>query len=446
MKENKMILIKNATALEFQPPSVREGVDILLEGGIIKELGSNLSGIAGVEKVIDARGKLVYPGIVCSHNHYYSGLARGIMASIKPSPDFVSTLQNLWWRLDRAIDGEILKYSGLICCLEAIKCGSTAVIDHHASPSFIEGSLSILREAFLYTGLRGMTCYETTDRNGGMKEVEAGIAENLAFAGLIDEKKNSEPYLVEAHIGAHAPFTVPEEGMKLLGEAASRSGRGLHIHVAEDRYDQVDSHAKYRKDICARLEDSGLLGEKAVMVHGLYLSGDDVERINRKDVFLVHNPRSNMNNNVGYRGDLGAFKNLALGTDGIGADMFEEFKVGFFKHRDSGGPLWPDSYLRFLHNGNELLARNFEASFGLLKAGYKADLVIADYDSPTPLVADNIAGHLAFGMGSKDVRTVIIEGRVVYEDRVFPFDTAEIYKGAREAAARLWKNMDQLED
>lgn len=441
-----MILIKNATALEFNPPSVREGVDILIDGGTIQMVGTALPGTEKADKIIDGTGKLVYPGIVCSHNHYYSGLARGIMADIKPSPDFVSVLQNLWWRLDRAIDEEILRYSGLVCCLEAVKCGSTSVIDHHASPSFIEGSLSTLRDTFMTVGLRGMTCYETTDRNLGMAEVEAGVAENLAFAELIDAEKDSRPYLVEAHIGAHAPFTVPQGGMKLLGDAVSRSGRGIHIHVAEDKYDQVDSHAKYRKDITARLEEFGLLNEKAIMVHGLFLSDEDVERINRHDAFLVHNPRSNMNNNVGYNRKLAAFKNVALGTDGIGADMFEEFKFAYFKHKDDGGPLWPDSYLWFLHRGNELLSRNSGAPFGLLQEGYKADIVVADYPSPTPLVAENIAGHLAFGMGSKDVRTVIIEGQVVYEDHAFPFDTEEIYRGAREAAAKLWKNMDQLKD
>ena len=438
-----MILIKNCTALEFNPPRVQEGVDILIEGGRILGVGTGLPGAERADKVIQGEGKLVYPGLVCSHNHFYSGLSRGILASIKPSPDFVSVLQNLWWRLDRAIDKEILHYSGLICSLEAIKCGSTAVIDHHASPGYIEGSLATLRETFLQTGLRGMTCFETTDRNGGMAEVEAGVAENVAFARLIDEKKGSEPYLVEAHIGAHAPFTVPQEGMKLLAEAVSSTGRGLHIHAAEDKYDQVDSHARYRQDLTARLDDFGLLNSKALMVHGLYFSDDDVERLNRRDAFLVHNPRSNMNNNVGYNQKLGAYKNLALGTDGIGSDMFEEFKVAFFKHKDAGGPLWPDSFLRFLHNGNELLARNFNDSFGLLREGYKADLVIAAYDSPTPLVAENIAGHMAFGMGSKDVETVIIDGKVVYEDRAFPFDTKDIYRGAREAAARLWKIMDQ---
>ncbi|WP_252248956.1 amidohydrolase family protein, partial [Clostridium sp. ZBS20] len=104
-------------------------------------------GEALTQRYSDARnkemhGRIVMPGIVCSHNHFYSGLSRGIMANIAPSPDFISTLKNLWWRLDRALDAESLYYSGLICSLEAIKSGCTSVIDHHASPAYIGGSLS----------------------------------------------------------------------------------------------------------------------------------------------------------------------------------------------------------------------------------------------------------------------------------------------------------------
>ncbi len=129
------------------------------------------------------------PGIVCAHNHFYSGLSRGIMANIAPCPDFISTLKNLWWRLDRALDEESLYYSGLICSLEAIKSGCSAVIDHHASPNFIKGSLNVLRKGFVEAGLRGMTCFETTDRNGGLAELQAGVEENILFAQQIDAAK-----------------------------------------------------------------------------------------------------------------------------------------------------------------------------------------------------------------------------------------------------------------
>ncbi len=441
-----MLILKNATLAQLYPAKIVENVDIVIDGETIHDVGPALSPRYPQADVKEMHGRLVMPGIVCSHNHFYSGLSRGIQAKIAPCPDFISTLQNLWWRLDRALDEESLYYSGLICSMEAIRSGCTAVIDHHASPGYIAGSLSQLRNAFLKVGLRGMTCFETTDRNGGMKELQAGVEENIRFAQEIDEakRKGNTPYLVEAHIGAHAPFTVPDAGLSMLSEALMITGRGLHIHAAEDSYDVSHSHHHYGKDLLVRLAGFGLLDSKTLVAHGLYLSDEDIRLLNAHDGFLVHNARSNMNNHVGYNGRLAEFTNLALGTDGIGSDMFEELKFAFFKHRDAGGPLWPDSFARALTNGNTLLARNFNARFGRIEAGYKADLTICDYDAPTPLIANNIAGHIAFGMGASSVHSVMINGAMVYEDRQFTFDSDAIYADARKVAARLWQRMDAL--
>ena len=441
-----MLILKNLTALQFEPAKLLGDGQIAIDGTQIKEVGAGLAAKYPQAQVLDLKGKLVMPGIVCAHNHFYSGLARGIMANIKPCPDFVSTLKNLWWRLDRALDEESLYYSGLICSLEAIKSGCTAVIDHHASPNFIAGSLATLRQGFIKAGLRGMTCYETTDRNGGEKELRAGVDENLAFAHLIDaaKAKGEEPYLMEAHLGAHAPFTVSDAGLEMLGDAVKTSGRGLHIHVAEDRYDVSHSHDRYSQDPIERLAAHGLIDGKTLIGHGLYLSDADIAILNERDAFLVHNARSNMNNNVGYNHKLAAVRNLALGTDGIGADMLEEMKFAYFKHRDAGGSLWPDSFTRFLWNGNTLLERNFGARFGRIEAGYQADLTICSYDSPTPLVAQNVGGHMAFGMNSGNVDSVMVNGQMVYQERVFPFDVEPIYAQARKVAAQLWHRMDAL--
>ena len=441
-----MFILKNVTAVQLEPAVLREGVDIAIEGSLIQEIGPDLCAKFPQAQYREMGGKLVMPGIVCAHNHFYSGLARGIMATIPPCPDFISTLKNLWWRLDRALDEESLYYSGLICSLEAIKSGCSAVIDHHASPAVISGSLDILSKGFRETGLRGMTCYETTDRNGGVAEMQAGVEENIAFARKIDadRAKGTEPYLVEAHIGAHAPFTVGEAGMSMLHEAIQATGRGLHIHVAEDNYDVSHSHHLYGKDLIARLDEHGLINSKTLIGHGLYLSPADIEILNQRDAFLVHNARSNMNNHVGYNHRLPTYRNVALGTDGIGADMFEELKFAYFKHRDDGGPLWPDSFARFLSNGNTLLERNFGARFGRLEAGYKADLTICDYNSPTPFAPGNIAGHLAFGLNASNVNSVMVEGRMVYQEREFSLDVKEIYAQARKVANRLWQRMDQL--
>ena len=441
-----ILILKNATIAQLHPASVQDNVDIVIDNDTILEVGPGLSRRYPQAIVKAMQGRLVMPGNVCSHNHFYSGLSRGIQAAIPPCPDFISTLKNLWWRLDRTLDEESLYYSGVICALEAIRSGCTAVIDHHASPGFIAGSLSQLRRAFLQVGLRGMTCFETTDRNGGVKELQAGVEENIRFAREIDSarEQGSTPYLVEAHIGAHAPFTVPDDGLAMLAEALKTTGRGLHIHAAEDRYDVSHSHHHYAKDLLLRLAEFDLIDHKTLVAHGLYLSDRDIELLNARDGFLVHNARSNMNNHVGYNQRLAAFRNLALGTDGIGSDMFEELKFAFFKHRDAGGPLWPDSFARALSNGNELLSRNFNARFGQVAAGYKADLTLYDYLSPTPFVAENIAGHLAFGMGSSHVHSVMVNGVMVYEDRRFTFDCEPIFAEARKAAAKMWQRMDAL--
>lgn len=441
-----ILILKNVTAAQIYPAKVMEHVDIAIENDKILAVDANLSARYPQAQVKEMQGKLVIPGMVCAHNHFYSGLSRGIQANIAPSPDFISTLKNLWWRLDRALDEESLYYSGLICAIEAVRSGCTAVIDHHASPHYIAGSLSQLRNAFLKVGLRGITCFETTDRNFGSRELRDSVDENIRFAKEVDSarSKGEQPYLVEALIGAHAPFTVPDNGLRMLSEALKETGRGLHIHAAEDSYDVSHGHHHYGKDLLLRLAEFDLINSKSLVAHGLYLSDADIALLNAQDGFLVHNARSNMNNHVGYNQRLPQIRNLALGTDGIGSDMFEEMKFAFFKHRDAGGPLWPDSFAKALSNGNILLSRNFNASFGQLAAGYQADLTICDYLPPTPLIAENIAGHIAFGLSSASVCSVMVNGVMIYEDRQFSFDCEPIFKEAQKVAKKMWSRMDAL--
>jgi putative selenium metabolism protein SsnA len=440
-----MIALKNATVVHLSPAEVTAGVDVLIEGTEIQAVGRGAAAGARAERTIDLDGRVLMPGLVCSHDHFYSGLSRGIIARIALSTDFVSTLANLWWRLDRAIDQEALRASGTICALEALKAGCTAVIDHHASPSFIEGSLDTLKQCFEKVGLRGILCYETTDRNGA-EGMEMGVRENRGFARGVEAERKSKgkQRQVEAMIGGHAPFTLGDDALGRLGEVVRETGRGFHVHVAEDGFDSSYSHRFHGKDALKRLEDFGLVTDKSLIAHGLYLTQEDREVLNSRDAFLAHNCRSNMNNHVGYNEELPRVKNVALGTDGIGSDMLQELKFAYFRHRDSGGSLAPGAFTRFLQNGNEILRRSFGENFGRVEKGYKADLTILDYDSPTPLVRENVAGHAVFGMGSRDVHSVIVNGKIVMEARSFQLDTAAVYAEAREAALRLWRNMDML--
>ncbi len=431
-------ILSNATIVQLDPPIVEHSTDIAIENGKILKTGKDLAISYPNATVIPMDGKLVMPGMVCAHNHFYSALARGITADIAPSPDFLSILKNLWWRLDKAIDREILQSSAIVGALEAVKAGTTTVIDHHASPNFIRGSLDVIREAFEKVGLRGILCYETTDRNGeaGMTD---GIAENTEFASQID--RNDEKRLVEAAIGGHAPFTLNDTALTMVKKAIEETGRGIHVHVSEDGHDAAFSRQHYGEDPLIRLQRFGLLNEKALIVHGVHLGESEIALLNENDSFLIHNPRSNMNNNVGYMKNIQKVKNLAMGTDGIGGDMFEEFKFTYFKHRDAGGDWWPDSIAKMLQNGNRILERYFGGDFGVIQPGCRADLTILDYDAPTPLTAENVAGHIAFGMGSRDVNSVVVNGKFIYRNREFPFDSDRIYATARKAAEKLWKTM-----
>ena len=344
-------VITNTTVMQTQSPfAVTEGVDIVIVDDVITKVGKDAALNLKADKVIDGKNKTVIPGNVCSHHHYYSGLSRGMLISAGVQEDFIQVLKEWWWRLDRGLDEEACYYSSLICSIDAIASGTTTCIDHHASPSYIAGSLDTIANGMEEVGVRGSTCYEVTDRNGGMAEVEAGVQENLRFAMAAKNKP-----LVRGMIGGHAPFTIPDEGLRMMGDAMRESKAGMHLHVAEDKYDVVFSHHKYNMDIIDRLEKFDLLTDNTLLVHGLHLNEREIVKLNEHNCFFAHNGRSNMNNNVGYCKNIQKVKNLVIGTDGCGGNMFEELKLAFFKHKDGGGSWWPSDYVAALNRGNQLV-------------------------------------------------------------------------------------------
>ena len=433
-----MILLTNATILNFNPAVVDKNTDVAIEGNKIIAIGRQLSSQYPNAKAIDLQEKIIMTGLVCAHNHFYSSLARGILAKIEPSGNFVQMLENLWWKLDRALDDKLLYCSGMIGALEAIKSGTTAVIDHNASPNFIKGSLSVLKETFEENGLRGILCYEITDRNGktGMNE---GLDESLNFANSV---KDSE--LIEAAIGGHASFTLSDDSLKYISDIIRKTGKGFHIHVGEDKYDADHSKENYSKSILERLDSFNLLNDKSILAHGVWLNEKDLLILNKRNSFLVHNARSNMNNNVGYLKSIAEVNNLAIGTDGIGADMFEETRFAYFKSKEENRNLNPSDFVNYLWCGNKILERYFNQKFGRIAIGYTADLIICDYNSPTPLTKENAAGHFLFGFSSQNVESVIINGKFVYRERSFPSEIKKIYDESRRAALTLWTKMDEL--
>ncbi|MCI0695986.1 putative aminohydrolase SsnA [candidate division KSB1 bacterium] len=443
------ILLKNATAVHLFPPAI-ESVDLRILSGHIVAVDKALVAEPN-EHIEDLHGRLVLPGLVNAHTHLYSSLSRGMPGPKEAPKNFLEILQKVWWKLDRALDEESIYYSALIGAIEAVKAGTTTLVDHHASPNCIAGSLKIIRDALQQVGMRGVLCYEVTDRNPGFlskkseKEIEgrdAGLRENQNFL----ENHTSSHF--RGLVGAHASFTLSDHSLRACAELAQHFKCGVHIHLAEDQCDAEISQQQFgHSNIVKRLAELGILSERAILAHGIYLSEADLQIIKQRRCWLMHNSRSNMNNSVGYAPVQHFGDRTALGTDGFPADMFEEARLAFFKGRDAMNGLGPVDYLKFLSAAQQLCSELFDEPFGKIAPGAVADLIFLDYPSPTPLTEQNLAGHLLFGMKSDHVADVMVAGNFVMRDKkLLHIDVASIYEKSREAAARLWKRYQQMDD
>jgi cytosine/adenosine deaminase-related metal-dependent hydrolase len=393
------IAITGGTVLTLDPSSV-ERRDLFL----------------GVEprRLIDASGCLVLPGLAIAHTHLYSGLARGMPGPSEPTRSFREILERVWWRLDVALDARSLKASAEVALLDAALSGATAVIDHHESPSFIGGSLDVLAEAARAVGVRAALCYGATNRHG-REGARAGLAEceRAITAGL------------PAMVGLHAGFTASDETIEAAADLARRRGAWLHAHVAEDGCDTGSFE---------RLERAGAVGAKTILAHGVHLSRAERERAAESGAWIVHNPRSNLQNAVGYANVATLGPRVALGTDGMDGDLFAEARAAHLRGRDAYGPE------RGIDAVGLVAASGRLAEEALGPRG--EDWVVLDYDPSTPLSAENLAAHFLFGFGARHVRDVVAGGEVIVEGgKSTQLDEREVRARGREEAARLWERM-----
>lgn len=428
-------LLKNGTLINLFPSEFKQN-DVRILDGKIQETGKSLNQKSG-EEIIDCTNKFIMPGLVNSHTHLYSALARGMAAPKRPPANFLEILDKIWWKLDEALDEESVYYSALVGAVEAIQKGTTTLIDHHASQKFISGSLGAVKKALEQVGLRGVLCYETSDR-GGMKKRDEGLDENESF--ILSNQKN--PFF-RGLVGAHASFTLSEDSLKKISELVQKYDSGIHIHLAEDIVDVTDSMENYQMSVVDRLQEYGLLNNKSIFAHGVHLTRNEMKKIEKAKSWLVHNPRSNMNNRVGYA-PLSFFgERTALGTDGFPADMFEEAKIGFFKNQESTHQTRFTRIAEMLQTGNTIISEIFENKFGAITKDTQADLVILDYKSPTPLSKENLIGHFIFGMNSSIVESVMINGKwAMWNRQLFGVDEEVVMKEAQKVATKLWKKME----
>ncbi len=418
------ILLKNAKFIDWKTLEFKD-TNILAEEGIdgaVRFL-DNTDGVSA-EQIIDCKGKLVTKAFAVGHHHVYSALARGMGAPKKNPENFYEILEYIWWTLDKVLDKDMIEASALTTAMACAKAGSTFVIDHHASPNFIEGSQQIIADAFDRVGVSHLLCYEITDRDGTDK-AEKGLAETENYL-----KTN------QGLVGLHASFTVGDESMKRAADLMQKYNSGFHIHVAEDLYDQKHSEETYGKRVVERLNDYGVLNSsKTILGHCLHLSDNERDIIRNSQAYVVQNMESNLNNRVGFFNGKDLGNRLMFGTDGMHSDMLQSAKSAFFVGQQFDVIDYPGVYERFRKVHDYLAVNQF-------KGDGDNNLVILDYDSPTEINQSNFLGHFVFGINSNHVQDVISNGKLIVKDRkILNVDESEILKFSKEQSVKLWKKM-----
>lgn len=423
------LLLKNATYVDWKTLDFsRKNIFISEKEDSLQLLSIENEDIVFPDtEVIDCKGRMVTKSFAVGHHHAYSALARGMPAPKKIPRNFHEILQYIWWTVDKQLDPELIELSALVTAMDCAQRGSTFVIDHHASPFAVRGSLEIIAGAFDKVGVSHLLCYEISDRDGtviageGLEEADGYLADNQGLVGM------------------HASFTVGNETLGRAVDLMHKHNSGIHIHVAEDHYDQEMCIGEHRKRVVERLSDAGVLGSsKTILVHCLHLDDTERELICNSPVWVAENCESNLNNNVGHFTGAGLGENIMLGTDGMHSDMLRSLRAAFFAGQPHDTISYDSAYRR-LRNVHRYLSEN----------GFAGDeennLIVLDYDPPTPITKDNFIGHLLFGITAAHIRDVISGGRlIVHNRRITTVDEHEIKKEARKQAERLWKQISHL--
>lgn len=425
---------------------------VLIQGDKITAIGDSNHLITQFphEARIDALGKLVMPGNICAHTHFYGAFARGMALPPGPPPkNFPEILDKLWWRIDRALTPEDSKYSALVCLVDAIKHGTTTLIDHHASPNAIDGSLDAVADAVNETGLRACLCYEVTDRNGE-NGANAGIRENVRFLKRVAGNDYGDN--LRGSFGLHAAFTVSDKTLERCHAELEGMHTGFHVHIAEDISDQDDSIQNHKVRVVERLYARGVLGAKTIAAHCVHVDVGEIDLFKRTETKVSHQPRSNMNNAVGVADVLGMLRygvTVGLGNDGFSNNMFSEMKAAYLLHkanRRDPRVMGADTVLEMAYANNSKICANFwDAPVGELSVGAYADVILLDYAPFTELNAGNFPWHVIFGIDGSNVTHTICGGKILMQDReLVELDQDAIAAKAMELSKQVWNRVQDF--
>lgn len=393
---------------------------------------------------IDAKGGVIMPAFINTHEHIYSAMARGLCINGYHPNGFLDILDGMWWTIDRNLTMKQIQASARMTYMDAIRNGVTTVFDHHASFGQIEGSLFAIEEVAKELGVRTSLCYEISDRDG-MDKSKASVKENVAF---IKHALKDDTDMVAGMMGMHASFTISDETMELC-QTEKPAEVGYHIHVAEGIEDLHACLKEHGKRIVDRLYDYDILGSKTLLAHCIYINEHEMKLIKDTDTMVVHNPESNMGNACGCPPTMAIVHHgilTGLGTDGYTHDMTESFKVANVLHKHhlcDANAAWGEVPQMLFEGNANIAGRYFKKPLGILKPNAAADVIVLDYNPHTPMNADNINGHILFGMTGRHVVTTIGNGKILMKDRVLiGMDEEKAIAGIREESAKLWRQIN----
>ncbi|MEM3653108.1 MAG: amidohydrolase [Candidatus Bathyarchaeia archaeon] len=427
--------------MDEKNPVIKDGAiyfedERILEVGISDELKRKYPSA----ETINAKNKIIMPGLISSHSHLYGILAHGIPFKGEVE-SFIEILEKLWWPYveDKMNKGLIYK-AALASSLEMIRSGTTCTVDILEAPYAIPGALEVEAKALKETGMRAILSFEATERiskeNGKM-----GIKENLNFI----KNWNHKDELIKGMFCTHTTFTCSEEMLKEVRELANNYNAGIHIHLEEGAFETMYSIVKYRKLPVEFYEKIGFLGPDVLASQCVHIKPKEIQIFKKYDVKVAHMPLSNLEVAGGIAPIpqmLDSGLTIGLGTDGYIVDMFEVMRSAFLIHKGylQNALVMPALTVLKMATINGAKAIRMEKDIGSITPGKKADIIIVDPRLPTPITTSNFYDQLVVYCDGNFVNTVIINGKTIMKDKKFVLiDEEKVIEDCRKAALELWK-------
>ena len=415
------MIINNADLVTHWPsqPSV-SGALVAIEGKSIVDfglVGKLVDRYDDDTEILDVSGRLVVPGMIDAGSRLYRSVTPGFPVPWRESE-----------RIENALDEESLYWSALAGLLDALRSGVTTVLALVSSPAFVEGSLAAVGRAFSDAKVRGALAYVLSPRSDAVGAIREN-ARHLASC------RGSSADRIQGLFGLDTTSGIEDELLTLVAKAAGDEGAGVHVRLEDDGGES---------DALNRLERLGLWKGGGVAFYRGPMAPEDGVVLRDREVWVAHGAQSDILSGSGTLDLARAASSglrLALATDGCGPSLCEELRTAAYRQRTRGRDLKDAIRLscRAAFAGNaDLATRVFGAELGRIKPGARADLVVLDYRAPTPLEEESLPEHLFWGASRAPVHSVIVNGRLLYQNGEFKdLDEERIRARAREAARKL---------